>query len=90
LAQLLADRVATKSGNISYGWEVGIINVDEQATEFFGSYLDEKWNLTDDQFSLGYEIPKDITRKITYPIVLPIPSILYSKVVILNLNTWLE
>jgi len=90
LAQMLADRVNSNSGNIDYGWEVGIINVDKQVTEFFDSYLGEKWNLTDDQFSLGYAIPKDINRKITYQIVLPIPSVLYSKIVILNLNTWLE
>jgi hypothetical protein len=90
LAQLLADRVVTNSGNIDYGKEIGIINVDEQLTEFFDAYLDEKWNLTYDQLSLGHEIPKNIKRKITYPIILPIPSALYSEVVTLNLCTWLE
>jgi hypothetical protein len=90
LVQMLADRVNSNSSNIDYGWEVGIINVDEQVTEFLDAYLDEKWGLTNNQFSLGHEIPKNINRKITYPIVLPLPSVLYSKVDILNLYTWLE
>jgi competence protein ComGC len=93
LAQLLADRIVGNSENIYYGEGVGIINVDKQVTEFFDSYLDEKWNLTSvtltNQLSFGHEIPKDVNRKITYQIIVPRPS-LSSDVVILNLDTWLE
>ena len=90
LAQLLADRIVTNSGSIDYGEEVGIIDVDKQLTEFFDTYLDKKWNLTHEELSLGHEIPNNIKRKITYPIVLPIPSILYSEVVVVYIYTWLE
>ena len=90
LTQLLADRIVTNSSSVDYGEKVGIINIDKQATEFFDAYLDEKWNLTDSEMSLGYKIPSGIKRKITYQIVLPKPSILYSEIVILNLCTWLE
>jgi len=93
LAQLLADRITGNSENIYYGEGVGIINVDKQVTEFFDSYLDEKWNLTSEtlthQLSFGHETPKDINRKITYKIIIPRPS-LSSDVIILNLDTWLE
>jgi len=93
MIQLLADRIVGNSENIYYGEGVGIINVDRQVTEFFDSYLDEKWNLTSEtlthQLSFGHEIPKDINRKITYKIIVPKPS-LSSDVVILNLCTWLE
>jgi hypothetical protein len=89
LAQLLADRIATNSENVDYGLETGVINVDKQVTEFFDTYLDKKWNLTNRKISLGHEIPKNVERKISYVIVLPLPS-LSSEVIILNLNTWLE
>jgi hypothetical protein len=89
LAQLLADRIVTKSANIDYGEGVGIINVDKQVTEFFDVYLDEKWSLSNNQLSFGHEIPNNIKRKISYTIMLPVPS-LFSEIVTLNLYTWLE
>jgi len=89
LAQLLADRIVAKSGNIDYGEGVGVINVDKQVTEFFDIYLDKKWNLSNNQLSLGHEVSNNIKRKISYTIMLPIPSS-SSEIVTLNLYTWLE
>jgi len=89
LAQLLADRIVAKLANIDYGEGVGIINVDKQVTEFFDAYLDKKWSLSNNQLSFGHEIPNNINRKISYTIMLPVPS-LSSEIVTLNLYTWLE
>jgi hypothetical protein len=91
LAQLLADRIVGEGGNVNYGMGVGIINVDKQVTEFFNVYLDNNWVLktqyNGNELEWGHEVPKDITREISYVIALPIPYS-YSEVIKLNLETW--
>jgi hypothetical protein len=91
LAQLTADRIVMQNPNVPYGVYFGSINVDDQLTDFFDTYFDDRWALVfnDDKyesFSLGHKIPK-LEDKVVYNILVPLPNI-GKEIVELNLYTW--